>query len=161
MPYKKQVINNLGTIDVISAKLESDLKSFFTRTTSITIVVHNNDQSSLHNKTHEEFEKYIASIEKKIHTLDMMMEDIIKVSNDHMLVKDIKSILSSVKRDLKQMSYKIFSLRKAIETNNIIELRVVSDSFTIDINNLRAYFKNLKETAVRTKVELSLKGEQK
>lgn len=160
MPYKKQVINNLSTIDVISAKLDIDLKSFFTRTTSITIVVHNNDQSSLHNKTHEEFEKYIASIELKIHTLDMMMENILKVSGDHSLVKDIKSILNSVKRDLKQMSYKIFSLRKAIETNNIIELRVVSDSFTADINNLRINFKNLKETAVRIKIELSLKEEQ-
>ena len=162
MQNLKQVINNLDTIDAISAKLDVDLKAFFTRTTSISIVVHNNDQSSLDKKTHEEFETYIKSIEKRMHTLDMIMTNIIKVSESSDIVKDIKAILGNVNRDLKQMSYKIFSLRKAIETNNIIELRVVSDSFTLDINTLRVNFKNLKETALRVKTELILlEGERK
>ena len=47
------------------------------------------------------------------------------------------------------MKFKIFNLRKAIETECIIELRVVSDSFTQDINILRDFFKNLKEISLR------------
>lgn len=162
MRYLGEVIRNLSTIDIISAELDVDLKSFFTRTLSISIVVHNNDQSTLNKETHVEFEKFIASIELKIHTLHLMMDNIVNKSNDRTLVADIRHILDEVGRVLKSMSYKMFALRKAIATNNIIELRVVSDSLTVDVNNLRSQFTNLKSTAQKTKINLSrIQEEQK
>ena len=144
MCYNKKVIANLSTINFISSKLDEDLKSFFIKTTSISISVFNNETSSLVD-TPKEFEKYIESINKKINTLHAMMTNI--TNNNKCDISSIKTILNNVDRKLKEMKFKIFNLRKAIETECIIELRIVSDSFTQDINILRDFFKNLKDTS--------------
>lgn len=163
MSYINQAINNLNTIDLISSKLDGDLTLFFNRSTSITIAVHNavnNEDLSHLKESPSEFEKYIASLRKKINTLNMMMLNIDKISGNPNITQNIRRILNDVERQLKEMSFKIFYLSKAISTNNIIELRVVSVSFTADINKLKEYFKSLKNAAYKTKLNILEGGEK-
>ncbi len=147
----KKVIANLSTINFISSKLDEDLKSFFIKTTSISISVFNNETDSLIDAP-KEFEKYIESINKKINTLHAMMTNITKSSDCD--IDSIQTILNNVDRKLKEMKFKIFYLRKAIATECIIELRVVSVSFTQDINILRTFFTNLKDTSDKIIISL-------
>ena len=150
------IIKNLSTISVISSKLTESLDKLFNKTTSIGISVYNMELGSIY-KADEEYTKYIESFKQMINTLNLMMKNIESKSEDKDIVLDINNVLIEICRDVKGLEYKVFYLRKAIETKAITDIIVIIDSYTKDLTILKNHIRTLNDISSKIINKLKFK----
>lgn len=149
----KLILAKAKSIEVISTKLEELLSALNTKTLNVSINVYNHDIKPLVN-TAEEFEKATTKFSNMIHTLEIMCHDIDELDGDKNITKEMNNILKDLTKHIKQMGYKIFALRKAVKTMQIIDITVISKAFIDDISKLNISVKQLKEADTKLKYQL-------
>ena len=149
----KLILAKVNSIEVISNKLEELLSELNTKTLNVSINVYNHEIKPLVNAA-EEFEVATAKFSNTIRTLEIMCKDIDKLDGDKNITSEMVSILKELHKNIKQMGYKIFALRKAVKTTQIIDITVISKAFIEDISKLSNCVKRLKESDSKLKYKL-------
>lgn len=156
MMTKDLVCKKIDTVGVVVRNLDKQLESLRIRTASIGISVHNFDIDALKG-IDKDYEKSIDTFSGMIHTLHKMYDDIVKsVTEWNEPLRRIQSELLSIDKEIHTMKYHVFYIRKATETDSLIDLKVIAKEFMKDIGDLKRSINELKDKSERLRHELCL-----
>lgn len=149
------VLKQIKSVDIILSKLENLLSSLNTKTISIGMNVYNREITNLHNASNE-FEENTTLFSSMINTIHIMYTKIHESYPNIDLATQINRKLDNLDKIIRRMSYKTFTLRKAVETKDIIEIQVVSKAFMTDIKDLKAIINEVKSDIDKLKYHLTI-----
>ena len=151
------VLKQIKSVDIILSKLEKLLSSLNTKTISIGMNVYNREREidNLQGSA-DEFEETTTLFSSMIRTIHIMYDKINEEYPNVKLAASINFKLNDLDKVIRRMRYKTFTLRKGVQTKDIIEIQVVSKAFTTDIKDLKTTIADIKESTDKLKYQLTI-----
>ena len=149
------VLKQIKSVDIILSKLEKLLSSLNTKTASIGMNVYNREIDNLQGSA-DEFEETTTLFSSMIRTIHIMYDKINEEYPNVKLAASINFKLNDLDKVIRRMRYKTFTLRKGVQTKDIIEIQVVSKAFMTDIKDLKTTIADIKESTDKLKYQLTI-----
>lgn len=149
------VLKQIKSVDIILSKLEKLLSSLNTKTASIGMNVYNREIDNLQGSA-DEFEETTTLFSSMIRTIHIMYTKINEEYPNVKLATSINYKLNDLDKVIRRMRYKTFTLRKGVQTKDIIEIQVVSKAFMVDIKDLKTTIADIKESTDKLKYQLTI-----
>lgn len=149
------VLKQIKSVDIILSKLEKLLSSLNTKTASIGMNVYNREIYNLQGSA-DEFEETTTLFSSMIRTIHITYDKINEEYPNVKLAASINFKLNDLDKVIRRMRYKTFTLRKGVQTKDIIEIQVVSKAFTTDIKDLKTTIADIKESTDKLKYQLTI-----